>query len=196
MATSQEEEREQFFSALYRLDHLSDEEDVPVSTTAPPQHPPAANVASENVPSQRSIAPIISTQALPRERSSSATPIVADDEPPQKAIERKRRPVTAPISPPPLSSKSRKSKKSAKSRCIPEAKQIFRGSTFYFIPNNNVAGPRKLRIQRALEYGAIWERVWSALVTHVIVDSNLTMSDVLKHFRLETLPVSVVLVQS
>jgi DNA polymerase IV len=195
MAISHQEEREQFFSALYQLDHLSDEEDVPVSTTAPLQHRPASSVASENVPSQRSIAPIISTQALPQERSS-ATPIVADDEPPQKAIERKRRPATASISPPPLSSNSRKSKKSAKSRCIPEAKQIFRGSTFYFIPNNNVAGPRKLRIQRALEYGAIWERVWSALVTHVIVDSNLTMSDVLKHFRLEKLPVSVVLVQS
>jgi DNA polymerase IV len=109
MATSQGEEREQFFSALYRLDHLSDEEDVPVPTIAPLQHLPAANVAPGTVSVQRRLALIVSTQALPMELLS-ITPTAADVEPPQKAIKRKRRPATARISPPLASSNTKKRK--------------------------------------------------------------------------------------
>lgn len=110
MATSQEEEREQFFSALYRLDHLSDEEDILVPIIAPLQHTPAAHVAPGTVPVQRPLALIPSTQALAMDLLS-ITPTAADVEPPQNAIKRKRRPATAWISPPLVSSNTKKRKK-------------------------------------------------------------------------------------
>ena len=191
MAASQEDPKDQFFSALYQLDHLSDEDHVQEPTTAPGQRPSAAGLTSETVPVQKSLVPNISRQALPLERPWTS-PIAADAESPKKAIRRERRPATPRIPPPLASSKAHKCKRNSWSICIPEAQQIFRGSMFYFIPNNDVAGPRKLRIQRALDYGAAWERAWSARVTHVIVDSNLTMPDVLKHFRGEKLPVGAI----
>lgn len=60
-----------------------------------------------------------------------------------------------------------------------------------FFPNNDVSPLRRLRIQRAQEYGAIWAKTWEAHITHVIVDKGLMFQDVLKHLKLETFPVSM-----
>lgn len=73
---------------------------------------------------------------------------------------------------------------------IPPADQIFNGLTFYFIPNNDIAAPRRKRIEKGLQYGAVWEKVWPGSVTHVIVDSNVAMKDVLRILGLDKLPVS------
>lgn len=187
MASSQEAEREQFFSALYRLDDLSDDEVAPMPTAKLTLRPPTANTASEVTPVLRPLALSIAPEVM-LQQQSSAPKIIDEAEVPQKPTTQRRRPIPWQPRPTPVSSKSR-GKKNAKSKTIPEAHQIFKGSTFYFIPNNDVAAPRKMRIQRALQYGAVWERRWPAEVTHLIVDSILTVPDVLKSLRVDKLPV-------
>jgi hypothetical protein len=194
MAALQKEEKERFFSALYQLDQLSDDEVALTPAPKPLQQPPTVDITPEAVPVPRGLTFGIAAETELLQRHVASTTITKV-KPPQKPTTRRRPPATAPPPPPLASSKLNKRKKSAKFEIIPEAKRIFTGSTFYFIPNNDVAAPRKLRIQRALQYGAVWERVLSARVTHVVVDSNITMADVLKHFRAETLPVSILPVQ-
>jgi DNA polymerase lambda/DNA polymerase IV len=60
---------------------------------------------------------------------------------------------------------------------VPESAQVFRGLSFYYIPNNDIAPARKLRIAKAQEYGARWVR---DLVdaSHVIVDKHLEYKDI------------------
>lgn len=74
-------------------------------------------------------------------------------------------------------------------RMKPEAQQIFKGLTFFYIPNNDVNPTRGLRIQRAREYGAVWAQTWSAEVTHVIVDKKIAFQSVLKILNVDSLPV-------
>lgn len=52
---------------------------------------------------------------------------------------------------------------------------------------------RRLRIQRAQEYGAFWARSWGENITHVIVDKGLKYQDILCHLKLGTFPVSITL---
>ncbi|KAH8425888.1 DNA-directed DNA polymerase IV [Aspergillus melleus] len=79
---------------------------------------------------------------------------------------------------------------------VPEQQQIFKGLSFFFFPNNDVSPFRRVRIQRAEEYGARWARSWGdeENITHVIVDKGLTFQDVLKHLKLETFPSTIALV--
>ncbi|KAK4235514.1 hypothetical protein C8A03DRAFT_46362 [Achaetomium macrosporum] len=78
---------------------------------------------------------------------------------------------------PSVSSGLRKRKRQSLPKPVPEAAQIFRGLSFYYIPNNDIAPARKLRINKAQEYGARWVR---NLVdaSHVVVDKNLTYKDI------------------
>jgi DNA polymerase IV len=191
MATSKEEEKEQFFNALYLLDHFSDDEEAFKPLSIPLQRHPTANTAPDVVPLQRPSKPTTAPKPMRAHRSTSSY-IVSEAEPPPGPTMERRRPTTKRPPPPPVSSsKPSNGKKGKQSKTIPEAHRIFTGSVFYFIPNDDVAAPRKMRIQRALQYGATWERVWSAKVTHVVVDSNIKMHDVLKNLRVMELPVSV-----
>jgi DNA polymerase IV len=72
---------------------------------------------------------------------------------------------------------TRKRKRQLATKTIPESAKVFRGLAFYYIPNNDIAPARKLRIARAQEYGALWVRNLSE-ATHVIVDKNLVYKDI------------------
>ncbi|KAJ5301879.1 hypothetical protein N7508_006742 [Penicillium antarcticum] len=63
-----------------------------------------------------------------------------------------------------------------------------------FFPNNDISPLRRLRIQRSQEYGAQWSRVWAKTVTHVIVEKDLLLNDLLSSIKLEALPTTVILV--
>ncbi|KAL2001629.1 hypothetical protein VTN02DRAFT_1514 [Thermoascus thermophilus] len=76
-------------------------------------------------------------------------------------------------------------------KMVPEPQQIFKGLTFFFFPNNDVAPARWLRIQKAQEYGALWTKDWGDNITHVIVDKDLLFQDVLKFLKLDHLPPNV-----
>ncbi|KAL9620358.1 MAG: hypothetical protein Q9204_008215, partial [Flavoplaca sp. TL-2023a] len=94
---------------------------------------------------------------------------------------------------------------------LPEAQQIFRGSKFCkftfssspsilisplqdFLPNDDVAPARKLRIHKVLERGGTWVKNWSDGITHIIVDKNLTYNDLLKYLKISSIPVGIALV--
>ncbi|KAL4752513.1 hypothetical protein BDW72DRAFT_202199 [Aspergillus terricola var. indicus] len=79
-------------------------------------------------------------------------------------------------------------------RTIPEHLQIFKGLVFFFFPNSDVSPLRRLRIQRAQEYGALWAKTWGSHVTHIIVDKGLSFEEILKHLELETIPSDVAVV--
>jgi DNA polymerase IV len=72
--------------------------------------------------------------------------------------------------------------------------QLFGGLCFYFFPNNDVHPARRMRIAKAVQYGAKWEKSWSESVTHVILDKSMELSQLLKYLRLEDLPSSIIAV--
>lgn len=76
----------------------------------------------------------------------------------------------------------------------PEAQQLFRGLSFFFVPNNDIAGPRKFRIRKALEFGAVWVRQWGEHITHIIVDNDLNYGHVLQTLEISSLPPGISLV--
>ncbi|KAL7960958.1 DNA polymerase [Trichoderma compactum] len=61
----------------------------------------------------------------------------------------------------------------------PEAEQIFKGLSFFYIPDNDIAPARRLRINRAKEFGATWTRDLMT-ATHVVVEKKLEYKDVEK----------------
>ncbi|KAI3549779.1 hypothetical protein CABS01_14319 [Colletotrichum abscissum] len=66
----------------------------------------------------------------------------------------------------------KKRKREPPIKVLPEAQQIFRGLRFHFIPNDDIAPARKIRIRKAQEFGAQWTRSLDN-ATHVIVDRRL-----------------------
>jgi DNA polymerase IV len=62
---------------------------------------------------------------------------------------------------------------------VPEHERIFQGQTFYYIPPDDVAPLRRMRITKAGSYGATWANEWIASITHVVVDKALTYEDVM-----------------
>lgn len=62
-----------------------------------------------------------------------------------------------------------------------------------FIPNDDVAPARKLRIRKALERGAKWIKQWDDGISHVIVDKSLLYSDILKFLKMSSIPVCGIL---
>ncbi|KAI4106514.1 MAG: hypothetical protein LQ339_002974 [Xanthoria mediterranea] len=77
---------------------------------------------------------------------------------------------------------------------LPEAQQIFRGLRFYFLPDDDVAPARKLRIAKVLERGAMWIKEWTEDITHIIVDRNLTYADLLKYLKRSSIPANMAVV--
>ncbi|CAJ2502023.1 Uu.00g048760.m01.CDS01 [Anthostomella pinea] len=70
-----------------------------------------------------------------------------------------------------------KRKRSKPVKKVPEPQQIFKDLRFYYIPNDDVNPARRLRIAKALEYGATWTQNL-ADATLIVVDENLTYSDI------------------
>jgi DNA polymerase IV len=70
-------------------------------------------------------------------------------------------------------------KRSSRLNMAPEAQQCFKGLSFFYIPNDDIAQVRKQRITKAQEHGAEWVRELTA-ATHVIVDDKFTYGDIEK----------------
>lgn len=80
---------------------------------------------------------------------------------------------------PSLAAKKGKKRKRESIDLRPESEQIFKGLQFYYIPNDDIAPARRLRICKAREFGALWVREPST-ATHVIVDKGIAYGDVKK----------------
>jgi hypothetical protein len=123
----------------------------------------------------------------PRLVASNTTPEVTSIPPPEptKSKSSLRRTRTEDAAP-------RTSKRARKKG--PDVLQIFAGQTFFFVPNDNRAVPRKRRIDKAILHGATWARAWVPEVTHIIVESDRKLQDVVKLTGQDELPAHIALV--
>lgn len=71
-------------------------------------------------------------------------------------------------------------RKSSALEVIPQSEQIFLDKIFYYIPDDDIAALRRLRINKARTYGATWTKQWTPSITHIIVDSGLTFRQIAK----------------
>ncbi|KAL2175955.1 uncharacterized protein P884DRAFT_204435 [Thermothelomyces heterothallicus CBS 202.75] len=110
------------------------------------------------------------------------TPVPDTARPPLPATLRRSTTFPTPSSPavdqsPSASTALRKRKRQPSTKSVPEAAQIFQGLTFFYVPNNDIAPARKLRIGKAQEHGAQWVRSLTN-ASHVVVDKHLEYKDI------------------
>ncbi|KAJ4271980.1 hypothetical protein NW762_000689 [Fusarium torreyae] len=75
---------------------------------------------------------------------------------------------------PSITMKKRKREASFKPR--PENEQIFKDLTFYYVPDDDIAPARRLRITKAREFGATWVRS-PRFATHIVVEKHIQFKD-------------------
>ncbi|KAJ5827270.1 DNA polymerase family X [Penicillium robsamsonii] len=186
-----------FFVALDRLDDSDDSDDqdeeetswkslLTLSAKVDKLNPNKVALCSERIPLPRASSDPISLCDLQTKRSG---PVAAPRPTPTHLPRTTGTMPNIKSGGPP-----QKKRKTSHAKIIPDDQQIFKGLIFFFFPNNDVSPFRRLRIQRAQDYGARWSRDWAADVTHVIMDKGLLSSDLLSHLKLEALPTSVALV--
>ncbi|KAM0341315.1 hypothetical protein ACHAPU_010057 [Fusarium lateritium] len=76
---------------------------------------------------------------------------------------------------PSLAMKKRKREAALKLR--PESEQIFKDLAFYYIPDDDIAPARRLRITKAREFGAAWVRTPRS-ATHIVVEKHIQFKDI------------------
>lgn len=77
---------------------------------------------------------------------------------------------------------------------VADEQQIFKDLHFYFFPNTDTHPARKMRITKALEFGATWQKEFNGSVTHVIFDKSTEVSQLFKFLKTESLPGNVIVV--
>lgn len=94
--------------------------------------------------------------------------------------------------------KGKRKRKDSVVKLVTESERIFAGKTFFFIPADDVAPIRKLRITKAQSYGAAWAKEWIPSITHVVVDKGLKYDDIMSFLKplinASSLPPEVLLV--
>ncbi|CEI64287.1 hypothetical protein FVEN_g11089 [Fusarium venenatum] len=75
---------------------------------------------------------------------------------------------------PSLTTKKRKREPVFKPR--PESEQILKGITFFYVPDDDIAPVRRLRITKAREYGATWVRA-PRIATHIVVEKHIKYNE-------------------
>lgn len=79
-------------------------------------------------------------------------------------------------------------------KLVPEPDKIFKRMHFYYFPDNDKNPARAMKIMKALEFGATWQKDWHPCVTHVIVEKQFEFSTVLKCLKMDALPQRVAVV--
>lgn len=128
---------------------------------------PISKRGSANITHKR-----VSKDSATNMSSHSTTKITKDAAP----LVSGKRLLNDPVPPTPLLA-TKKSKKEASFKLRPEPEQIFKGLSFYFIPDNAIAPARRLRINKAREFGAVWTRNITE-ATHIVVDKSITYNDI------------------
>ena len=77
---------------------------------------------------------------------------------------------------------------------VSDERQIFKGLHFYFFPNTDTNPARKMRIAKALEFGATWEKEFNDSVSHVVVDKSMNYDLLTKFLKKDSLPARVAIV--
>ena len=214
----EEEEKKAFFEGLYALDDSTDEvEDSSGIDEILRQSKPSTSTRQHNVSkrvrrevpcpqdfkhslARTASAPLQPSTSFPRSTSSGKRRPTSLLHGPAKAINIEQivantdRKELASNTMHKTSRPSSKRKRGQSFQLLPESQQIFKGLSFYFFPNNDVARPRSLRIRKAMEYGALWIKEWKDIITHVIVDDALSYKDLLSWLKIDSLPPEIVVV--
>lgn len=96
--------------------------------------------------------------------------------------------------PPSSAIPSTSGKRKRDSAIVPDDQRFFDGLHFYFFPNNDRHPGRQMRILRAIDYGATWQRDFSEHVTHIVLDKAMGYDMLLKYLKLDALPSNMRLV--
>jgi len=205
--SSQEQEyraqSSKFFGSQKEASTVSQPSSVREGRLHPPRRTLSASVSAETsqspvtvieaTPGARQAPGAITKRLFELEANETAikeTPIPNQKRPLSKPLQRS---ATVPLEPSPATAASlvadqssststfmRKRKRQAPGeKSVPESEQIFKTLSFYYIPNDDVAPMRKLRIGKAKQYGARWVRDLSD-ASHVIVDKRLSYKDIQK----------------
>ncbi|GKT98807.1 dna polymerase iv [Fusarium langsethiae] len=83
-------------------------------------------------------------------------------------------PVVGESPSPSLTMKKRKRESLLKLR--PESEQIFKGIAFFYVPDDDIAPARRLRITKAREFGATWVRA-PRIATHIVVEKHIKLEE-------------------
>ncbi|KAF2171968.1 hypothetical protein M409DRAFT_63493 [Zasmidium cellare ATCC 36951] len=84
--------------------------------------------------------------------------------------------------------------KRKRSDLVPAEQQLFEGLHFYFFPNDDRHPARRLRIAKAMQFGAVWDKTWNSNITHVVMDKGMDYRQLIKFLKMEKLPESVIVV--
>ncbi|KAK4508590.1 hypothetical protein PRZ48_002329 [Zasmidium cellare] len=84
--------------------------------------------------------------------------------------------------------------KRKRSDLVPAEQQLFDGLHFYFFPNDDRHPARKLRIAKATQFGAVWDKTWNSDITHVVMDKGMNYQQLIKFLKMDHLPESVIVV--
>lgn len=71
----------------------------------------------------------------------------------------------------------KKRKRDSTIKLKPDSEQIFKGLTFHYVPDDDVAPARRLRITKAREFGATWVRT-PRIATHIVVEKHILYKDI------------------
>ncbi|KAK3720418.1 hypothetical protein LTR37_003830 [Vermiconidia calcicola] len=88
----------------------------------------------------------------------------------------------------------KRKRESSTNQVAPKEQQLFSGLHFYFFPNTDKHPARKMRIAKAEEFGATWEREFNDQVTHIIVDKAMDFRLLTKFLKQDNLPSRVAVV--
>ncbi|KAI0022598.1 hypothetical protein F4780DRAFT_733609 [Xylariomycetidae sp. FL0641] len=167
----------------------------PSKGTKTPSHQPQ-QTHSEPVPGRDSndveiiaVTPNLAGRTTRTSRTNAVAPSQESTTIPDTMRQREKRPSHRAAFPPPTANDSEsadlssptvsmsKRKRSQPLKMAPDAQQIFKGLSFFYIPNDDVHPARKRKIMKALEHGAYWTRVLDD-ATHLVVDENLAYDNI------------------
>ncbi|KAL3428050.1 DNA polymerase lambda [Phlyctema vagabunda] len=171
---------------------------TPSSTTSIVKETPLPPRISASLPSQLGTTPMLTDSSvvketpLPQAINRPITKTIAAYAPSSGAPVLQYSSISSPISAFSMAGKRKRKEMAVKLK--PDNELYLKGLIFYYIPPNDIALARRLRITKAREHGATWIRELATEVTHIIVDDTLNYQDVMKFLGLDTLPQGVVLV--
>ncbi|KAF3483241.1 uncharacterized protein GIQ15_02565 [Arthroderma uncinatum] len=85
-------------------------------------------------------------------------------------------------------------KREGRCHTVKDHPSVLDGLVLYFIPNNIISQARRIRISRAIEFGATRATKFDNSVTHIVVEKRLTYDDVVKYLQVSSVPAETILV--
>ncbi|OQE17198.1 hypothetical protein PENSTE_c021G07664 [Penicillium steckii] len=206
MGRSRTMSKSSFFAALESLDNSDDDQNEEalsfqnILATSRPSNKDISNKPAKVAPSIPEPPSLIRANTEPQSASSKDQRRIDE----RKRVDEKKTQIETEVKTvkrsnttgtmPGNASRGSSKRKADALKIIPEAQKVFKDLIFFFVPNDDIAPARRLRIQRSREYGAQWTRHWGNHITHVIVEKKLKYQDLMDYLKLECFPADIAFV--